>query len=61
MHYGGYRYLLYKRWDYAPHGRTEEQKEALDAGKALFKAANFHHWATQPMNQQCVPATTLAI
>jgi hypothetical protein len=48
MRYGGYRYLLYKRWDFAPNGRTEEQKEALDAGAALFKAANFHHWGTQP-------------
>jgi hypothetical protein len=48
MRYGGYRYLLYKRWDFAPHGRTEEQKEALDAGTALFKAANLHHWGTQP-------------
>jgi hypothetical protein len=27
MRYGGYRYLLYKRWDFAPNGRTEEQKE----------------------------------
>jgi hypothetical protein len=48
MRYGGCRYLLYKRWDFAPNGRTEEQKEALDAGTALFKAANFHHWGTQP-------------
>ncbi len=48
MRYGGYRYLLYKRWDFTPNGRTEEQKEALDAGTALFKAANFHHWGTQP-------------
>jgi hypothetical protein len=48
MRYGGYRYLLYKRLDFAPNGRTKEQKEALDAGIALFKAANFHHWGTQP-------------
>jgi hypothetical protein len=48
MRYEGHRFLLYKRWDYAPHGRTEEQTEALEAGKALFKAANFEHWASQP-------------
>ncbi|MDP9153812.1 MAG: hypothetical protein M3O74_06145 [Pseudomonadota bacterium] len=40
--------MLYKRWHYAPHGRTKEQQEALDAGQALFKAANFEHWASQP-------------
>jgi hypothetical protein len=48
MRYDGYRFLLYKKWDYAPHGRTEEQKEALKAGQALFKDANFEHWASQP-------------
>ena len=48
MQYQGHRYLLYKRWDYAPHGRTKEQQEALDAGQALFKAANFEHWTSQP-------------
>jgi hypothetical protein len=48
MRYEGHRFLLYKRWDYAPHGRTEEQTEALEAGKTLFKAANFEHWASQP-------------
>ena len=48
MRYEGHRFLLYKRWDYAPHGRTKEQQEALDAGQALFKAANFEHWASRP-------------
>ncbi|WP_162916037.1 hypothetical protein [Burkholderia sp. PAMC 26561] len=48
MRYEGHRFMLYKRWDYAPHGRTKEQQEALDAGQALFKAANFEHWASQP-------------
>jgi hypothetical protein len=48
MQYDGYRFLLYKKWDYAPHGRTEEQKEALKAGQALFKDASFEHWASQP-------------
>ena len=48
MRYGRYRFLLYKKWDYARNMRTEEQQEALDAGKALFKAANIEHWASQP-------------
>jgi hypothetical protein len=48
MRYESHRFLLYKRWDYAPHGRTKEQQEALDAGQVLFKTANFEHWATQP-------------
>ncbi|MGX7000608.1 hypothetical protein [Caballeronia sp. KNU42] len=48
MRYGRYRYLLYKKWDYARNTRTKEQQEALDAGKALFKAANIEHWASQP-------------
>ncbi|WP_438391592.1 hypothetical protein [Caballeronia sp. DA-9] len=48
MRYEGHRFLLYKKWDYAPNGRTKEQTEALEAGKALFKAANFEHWASQP-------------
>ncbi|WP_051887790.1 hypothetical protein [Caballeronia sordidicola] len=48
MRYGRYRFLLYKKWDYARNMRTEKQQEALDAGKALFKAANIEHWASQP-------------
>ena len=48
MRYGRYRYLLYKKWDYARNSRTKEQREALDAGKELFKAANIEHWASQP-------------
>ena len=48
MRYGRYRYLLYKKWDYARNTRTKEQQEALNAGKALFKAANIEHWASQP-------------
>ncbi len=48
MRYEGHRFLLYKKWDYAPNGRTPEQTKALEAGKALFKAANFEHWASQP-------------
>jgi hypothetical protein len=48
MRYGRYRFLLYKKWDYARNMRTKEQQEALDAGKALFKAANIEHWASQP-------------
>ena len=48
MRYGRYRYLLYKKWDYARNTRTKEQQEALDAGKALFRAANIEHWASQP-------------
>ncbi|WP_174362205.1 hypothetical protein [uncultured Caballeronia sp.] len=48
MQYQGHRFMLYKRRDYAPHGRTKEQQEALDAGQALFKAASFEHWASQP-------------
>ncbi|MGV7244685.1 hypothetical protein [Caballeronia sp. M23-90] len=48
MRYEGHRFLLYRRWNYAPHGRTEEQQEAIDAGQALFKAANLEHWASQP-------------
>jgi len=48
MRYGRYRYLLYKKWDYARNMRTKEQQEALDAGKALFRAANIEHWASQP-------------
>jgi len=48
MRYEGHRFLLYRRCDYAPHGRTKEQQEALEAGQALFKAANFEHWANQP-------------
>jgi hypothetical protein len=48
MRYGRYRFLLYKKWDYARNTRTDEQQEALDAGKALFKAANIEHWASQP-------------
>jgi len=48
MRYGRYRYLLYKKWDYARNTRTKEQQEALDAGKALFRAANIEHRASQP-------------
>ena len=48
MRYGRYRYLLYKKWDYARNTRTKEQQEALDAGKELFRAANIEHWASQP-------------
>jgi hypothetical protein len=48
MRYGRYRFLLYKKWDYARNMRTKEQQEALDAGKALFRAANIEHWASQP-------------
>ena len=48
MRYGRYRYLLYKKWDYARNMRTKEQREALDAGKELFRAANIEHWASQP-------------
>src|SRR5471032_1357037 len=48
MRYGRYRFLLYKKWDYARNMRTKEQQEALDAGKALFNAANIEHWASQP-------------
>ena len=48
MRYGRYRYLLYKKWDYARNTRTKEQQEALEAGKALFRAANIEHWASQP-------------
>jgi hypothetical protein len=48
MRYEGHRFLLYKRWDYAPNGKTEEQTEALEAGKALFEVANLEHWASQP-------------
>ena len=47
MRYGRYRFLLYKKWDYARNMRTAAQQEALDAGKALFKAANIEHWASQ--------------
>ncbi|MDP9155368.1 MAG: hypothetical protein M3O74_14075 [Pseudomonadota bacterium] len=54
MQYQGHRFMLYKRWDYAPHGRTKEQQEALDAGQALFKAANFEHWASQPELVECI-------
>ena len=48
MRYGRYRFLLYKKWDYARNMRTKEQQEALDAGKELFRAANIEHWASQP-------------
>jgi hypothetical protein len=37
MRYEGHRFMLYKRGDYAPHGRTKEQQEALDAGQAYSR------------------------
>jgi hypothetical protein len=48
MQYNGYRYLLYKREDYGwLSKRSEEEQDALDAGKALFRRANLYHWADQ--------------
>ena len=47
MKYEGYRYLLYRRFDYGwRNSLSEEETEALEAGKELFQAANFDHWAT---------------